>query len=76
MCGEYILMELLANPNMGSPPHVWGILHLSKNIFIFIRITPTCVGNTGEYFALRIQGQDHPHMCGEYFVYNLRIRRV
>ena len=53
---------------MGSPPHAWGILQLEQGIYVILRITPTCVGNTlSNRSALQIR-QDHPHMRGEYYV--------
>ena len=50
----------------GSPPHTWGIQILSFSLSIFLRITPTYMGNTSRT-ELRISGaKDHPHIHGEY----------
>ena len=66
MCGEYSNSHCLANPDLGSPPHVWGILTVSQQGPSEDRITPTCVGNTSPALSLFVCNQDHPHMCGEY----------
>ena len=31
-----------------------------------MRITPTCVGNTGRFSRRFLHQRDHPHLCGEH----------
>ena len=66
MCGEYEACSMIKKSPAGSPPHVWGILVVTKEFIARLRITPTCVGNTDSSFDRRRMARDHPHMCGEY----------
>ena len=50
----------------GSPPLAWGIRRDIDNCLCWLRITPTCVGNTvNVLFRHQLHG-DHPHLRGEY----------
>ena len=66
MCGEYPYIMSINNIDLGSPPHVWGILFHLLQCRKNQRITPTCVGNTKARKSRIIFCRDHPHMCGEY----------
>ena len=46
MRGEYITISSTIDFSIGSPPHAWGIHFPALFFSDFIRITPTCVGNT------------------------------
>ena len=47
---------------------MWGIRKICWAIRLQQRITPTCVGNTQLFVEYLGTVQDHPHMCGEYFI--------
>ena len=66
MCGEYMNMLKPFVLELGSPPHVWGILACGIWLKRCFRITPTCVGNTFYLLPHFNPARDHPHMCGEY----------
>ena len=66
MCGESPYIMSINNIDLGSPPHVWGILFHLLQCRKNQRITPTCVGNTKARKSRIIFCRDHPHMCGEY----------
>ena len=66
VCGEYSGMWMGYWKKTGSPPRMWGI---QRNLFIeyvWVRITPTYVGNTVPVLHLLYGHEDHPHVCGEY----------
>ena len=66
MCGEYGWTGKTRYCGLGSPPHAWGTLILIILALTGIRITPTCVGNTGVSMTAELFSGDHPHMRGEY----------
>ena len=66
VCGEYSYSILHYDDSCGSPPRVWGIRASSCLIRSTSRFTPTCVGNTFEYFNIDWNTSVHPHVCGEY----------
>lgn len=68
MCGEYNGQRLSSPHSTGSPPHVWGILKISKSESPTPRITPTYEGNTSSVVSCERFARDHPHMCGEYWL--------
>ncbi len=73
MRGEYPSLDSTHCVNIGSPPHAWGILGCNWQSECFVRITPTCVGNTILRRPHRTHGKDHPHMRGEYNAVNVRM---
>ena len=64
--GEYAKVEDWAKERGGSPPHPWGILDEEIVLAPELRITPTSVGNTLNYFTDLSGQKDHPHIRGEY----------
>ena len=69
--GEYISYCMLIGWSPGSPPLAWGIQLVVTALFSFIRITPTCVGNTPELWGLIACTRDHPHLRGEYIAFGI-----
>ena len=67
MRGEYLGISVLTLADNGSPPHAWGILVVCQSPSVYIRFTPTCVGNTAPRGILSSTLSVHPHMRGEYF---------
>ncbi len=53
-------------PNLGSPPHVWGVRPRFDLSIYYPRFTPTCVGSTRPASSRMAFISVHPHMCGEY----------
>ena len=66
MRGEYVETKFMNSTNSGSPPLAWGILFGAESVDSFVRITPTCVGNTQRQPPPGFQFRDHPHLRGEY----------
>ena len=50
----------------GSPPHVRGILPLSRHVVLIFRLTPACAGNTASQARMESREWAHPRVCGEY----------
>ena len=65
VCGEKLKQKSFCVPLKGSPPRVWGKGIVSTSSFLFIRITPTCVGKRYQQYQNQFQQKDHPHVCGE-----------
>ena len=49
----------------GSPPRLWGTRQLFHAFWVFVRITPTPVGNALIERGFGGKDTDHPHACGE-----------
>ena len=73
MCWYYPTVPNKAYLQRGSPPHVRV---LQKMIFDYnkhIRITPACAGITTFSRTRSARIQDHPRMCGYYFLSHQKI---
>ena len=46
MCGEQLLLLILYQPELGSPPRVRGTARVGIYAPSSIRITPACAGNS------------------------------
>ena len=68
MCGDYgeIIEEDAKAP--GSPLHVRGLLFGKPKNYAFVGITPACAGTTISFLLPKEFRQDHPCMCGDYFL--------
>ncbi len=66
MRGEYATILTVRGLDSGSPPHAWGILQLNHRLAKRPRFTPTCVGNTNPALIFIDTIPVHPHMRGEY----------
>ena len=64
--GEYEREATWRSPQGGSPPLAWGIQRPETALSCDVRITPTCVGNTGQAPHRERHKRDHPHLRGEY----------
>ena len=61
------LAKIRINPaKWGSPPRIWGILHLTAVDHASSGITPTYMGNTRKAPVPGPKDWDHPHVYGEY----------
>ncbi len=69
VCGEDGLRRDVGISFGGSPPRVWGRLEVPFKNTVVTRITPTCVGKTGQTPSSSTSTQDHPHVCGEDIYY-------
>jgi len=65
-CGEYSGDQQLNVIDIGSPPHMRGILKHGRHKCLQSRITPAHAGNTALHGLLGKVLQDHPRTCGEY----------
>ena len=65
--GEHKRIAVQATSNAGSSPRAWGTPRKNADVYLELRIIPTCVGNTsGSAEAVR-PAADHPHVRGEHF---------
>ena len=64
-CGEQRANPHRMRPLHGSPPHMRGTAHISKNCEKLYRITPAHAGNSTIQDAEKFRNWDHPRTCGE-----------
>ena len=69
MCGEFSLSFVIHSAMVGSSPHVWGIQQIRNVHVIKERFIPTCVGNSHGSLSVPILIMVHPHMCGEFLLF-------
>ena len=73
MCGEKARRHPNPLHQKGSPPHVRGKVltlicpHLAR------RITPACAGKSNACICHCCECKDHPRMCGEKQIMNLKV---
>ena len=68
VCGQYDFIKYEIAQILGSPPRMWVVL---LNFFAktsTLRITPTYVGSTNPKYREKQGRQDHPHVCGQYYI--------
>ena len=65
MCGENQIPSSGRNHGPGSPPHVRGKPPDTISSTHRFGITPACAGKTPGCLRNRMNGRDHPRMCGE-----------
>ena len=68
MCGDYGVLMDKATGEAGSPPHVRGLHHRLLHLGSTVRITPACAGTTSRGPHGFHGQEDHPRMCGDYWV--------
>ncbi len=64
--GEYRCGTCVANSQLGSSPHKWGILLKVLAHALCTRFIPTQVGNTALVTGYSVRDTVHPHTSGEY----------
>ena len=65
MRGENVINRDTGEEESGSPPRAWGEQVLEQRPGRLDRITPTCVGRTGEGSTQHGTRTDHPHVRRE-----------
>ena len=65
VCGECLFSAGTSTSPCGSPPRVWGMLHMNGWRIVGLRFTPTCVGNAAAAPPRAPRCTVHPHVCGE-----------
>ena len=65
MRGEQVLMKLLKNITLGSPPLARGTGNAGTMHGGTSRITPACAGNSATVAVARAMHGDHPRLRGE-----------
>ncbi len=50
----------------GSPPPAWGLPRGPDGVAGPVRLTPTCVGTSGDLSVNRRKGPAHPHLRGDF----------
>ena len=68
ICGDYVANKATNLDKQGSPLHVRGLQYNGIINCFLIRITPACAGTTITHRYSICCYQDHPCMCGDYFV--------
>lgn len=53
----------------GSPQLVSGKPFSHKNVEMYERNTPTCMGKTKRFADAKKASWEHPHLCGESLLY-------
>ncbi len=66
MHGEYAFSQLGSSSYRGTPPYAWGIRGQFAQLYIKLRYTPICMGNTSVRSLSKVILSVHPHMHGEY----------
>ena len=72
MCGEKKRRNENTICDVGSPPHVRGKGHRTRQAVYKDRITPACAGKRENTFTPAKLKQDHPRMCGEKELHGLK----
>ena len=65
MRGEQLNTQAPLRLNIGSSPHAWGTVPLSRLQAVKTRVIPTCVGNSATGTDSQASWPGHPHMRGE-----------
>ena len=60
MCGKYLIITILLEERLGSPPHVREIRYNPLLDSDLVRITPACAGNTSRSFQGKLIGLGSP----------------
>ena len=68
-CGDKRSLQSRQTARTGSSPRVWGQVYKSSRRCRANGIIPTRVGTSATFSAVVIEIWDHPHACGDKFVY-------
>ena len=71
VCGENFHRICLCVSCRGTSPRVWGKQEELPVEFSSRRNIPTCVGKTFYPLVQLILAPEHPHVCGENFLFNI-----
>ena len=66
MRGEHLADGVINPAASGSPPRAWGTLSAIVLAILYLRFTPTCVGNTSYVGCRSYRVPVHPHVRGEH----------
>lgn len=72
MCGEKFTRFVLQKTPYGSPPRMRGKVHLHPSLQVHLGITPAYAGKSKQSTSNMIFSQDHPRVCGEKRLMELR----
>ena len=75
MCGEHRTSWPNCEAKAGSSPHVRGAPHLMAELRGQSGIIPACAGSTQWRFECFLTHGDHPRMCGEHALNEMKIPR-
>ena len=73
MCGEHSSRKAFLLESMGSSPHVRGAPCMGIDVLTGYGIIPACAGSTQPVSLALSQSGDHPRMCGEHHVHDVRV---
>ena len=66
MCGNYYISVVVIANNVGSPPRVRELHGKFGSQTTKAGITPACAGITQHQHPCAADAQDHPRVCGNY----------
>ena len=75
MCGEHLPESAICGHSRGSSPHVRGAQNLLPIMQDLDGIIPACAGSTKGAFGIQGRHWDHPRMCGEHALNEMKIPR-
>ena len=75
MCGEHKSMAFCVGTLRGSSPHVRGARSALLVAPCVPGIIPACAGSTKGAFGIQGRHWDHPRMCGEHALNEMKIPR-
>ena len=75
MCGEHFIISARGLGKTGSSPHVRGARSGGSSVSLLMGIIPACAGSTKGAFGIQGRHWDHPRMCGEHALNEMKIPR-
>ena len=75
MCGEHFQTKRARIRLSGSSPHVRGARSGGSSVSLLMGIIPACAGSTKGAFGIQGRHWDHPRMCGEHALNEMKIPR-
>ena len=75
MCGEHSFNIHQFAGEQGSSPHVRGARSGGSSVSLLMGIIPACAGSTKGAFGIQGRHWDHPRMCGEHALNEMKIPR-
>ena len=75
MCGEHRTSWPNCEAKAGSSPYVRGARSGGSSVSLLMGIIPACAGSTKGAFGIQGRHWDHPRMCGEHALNEMKIPR-
>ena len=72
VCGEHETGPQMRQPMLGSSPRMRGTLQGGGGMRVAVGIIPAYAGNTPPMSTSADPSRDHPRVCGEHIVQNIK----